>query len=155
MKILFLITLLLAIAQGSAQAGQSLDLQEYRWKNRLLLIFAPSKTDETYLKLQKALDQAEDALRDRDMLVFHLFASGCGWVGDSPVHTGAVRSLYRRFDVHDHDLTLILIGKDGGEKGRQVGSFDLQDIFDRIDAMPMRQQEMRERREIKDGGTPD
>ncbi|ACV68228.1 DUF4174 domain-containing protein [Desulfohalobium retbaense] len=155
MKIVFAITLLLAIAMGSAQAGLSLDLEEYRWKNRLLIIFAPSKTDQTYLKLQHALDRAEDALQGRDMLVFHLFASGSGWVGDIPVHAEAVRSFYRRFDVQDQDLNLILIGKDGGEKVRQVGSFDLQDIFDRIDAMPMRQQEMRERREIKNGGAAD
>ena len=55
----------------------------------------------------------------------------------------SVQALRKKYDVETGKLTLILIGKDGGEKMRQVGSIDLQSIFKRIDSMPMRQSEMR------------
>jgi hypothetical protein len=53
--------------------------------------------------------------------------------------------LRKRLSVPSGRFTVILIGKDGGEKIRQGSSVDLKEIFAIIDAMPMRQQEMRER----------
>ncbi|MDZ7762064.1 MAG: DUF4174 domain-containing protein [Desulfovermiculus sp.] len=144
MKAIFVAVLLLGLTAGWATWSWSMDLQEYRWKNRLLLVFSPSDTDQTYLELQQALGRAEDRLQDRDMVVFHLFPSGRGKVDGACLSEKEVRSLFQRFDVSDHPLTVILIGKDGGEKARQVGRFDLQAVFDRIDAMPMRQREMRQ-----------
>lgn len=44
---------------------------------------------------------------------------------------------------HDAE-TVLLIGKDGGVKARQA-VLDLEALFDRIDAMPMRRAEMRAR----------
>ncbi len=145
MKTILVAVLLLGITAGSAKGSSSSDLDVYQWKNRLLLVFTPSDTDQTYLKLQQALSRAEDKLQDRDMVVFHLFASGKGKVGETCLGKDEVRSLYQRFDVPGHKLTVILIGKDGGEKARQVEQIDLQAIFDRIDVMPMRQREMRQR----------
>lgn len=144
-KAICVAVLLLGITAGSANGSSSSDLDMYRWKNRLLLVFSPSDTDQTYLELQHALGRAGDKLQDRDMVVFHLFASGRGKADETCLGKNEVRSLYQRFDVPDHSLTVILLGKDGGEKVRQVGQFDLQAIFDRIDAMPMRQREMRQR----------
>lgn len=146
MKAIFVAVLLLGITVGSANGTcSSSDLDMYRWKNRLLLVFTPSDTDQTYLELQQALGRAGDKLQDRDMVVFRLFASGRGKTDEACLGKDEVLSLYQRFDVPGHSLTVILLGKDGGEKARQVGQFDLQAIFDRIDAMPMRQREMRQR----------
>ncbi len=144
-KAIFWAVLLLGIIAGSANGNSSSDLDMYRWKNRLLLVFSPSDTDQTYLELKQALGQAEDKLQDRDMVVFRLFASGRSKANGACLDKDEVSSLYQRFDVPDHSLTVILLGKDGGEKVRQVGQFDLQAILDRIDAMPMRQREMRQR----------
>jgi len=144
-KAICVAVLLLGMTAGSANGSSSSDLDMYRWKNRLLLVFSPSDTDQTYLELQHALGRAGDKLQDRDMVVFRLFASGRGKTDEACLGKDEVRSLYQRFDVPDHPLTVILLGKDGGEKARQVGQFDLQAIFDRIDAMPMRQREMRQR----------
>ena len=144
-KAICVAVLLLGMTAGSANGSSSSDLDMYRWKNRPLLIFAPSETDQTYLELEHALGRSGDKLQDRDMVVFRLFASGRGKTDAACLGQDEVRSLYQRFDVPGHSLTVILLGKDGGEKTRQVGQFDLQAIFDRIDAMPMRQREMRQR----------
>jgi len=49
----------------------------------------------------------------------------------------------RRFHVRPTDFTVILIGKDGGEKLRSHQPISLDTLRSTIDAMPMRQEEMR------------
>jgi hypothetical protein len=49
----------------------------------------------------------------------------------------------RRFHIRPNDFTVILIGKDGGEKLRSRQPISLDTLRSTIDAMPMRQEEMR------------
>ncbi len=58
----------------------------------------------------------------------------------SPDEQAAAR---RRFHVRPNDFTVILIGKDGGEKLRSHQPVSLDILRSTIDAMPMRQEEMR------------
>ena len=53
--------------------------------------------------------------------------------------------LRRRYDVAPDAFAVLLIGKDGGVKLRGVRPFALRTLFGAIDAMPMRQDEMRRR----------
>ena len=54
----------------SAQADL---LSEYRWQNRLLLVFAANPDDPERNQLQHALDRSACELTDRDMVIgwFH------------------------------------------------------------------------------------
>lgn len=45
----------------------------------------------------------------------------------------------------DQETSFVLIGKDGGVKRRWTGQLSITDLFQMIDAMPMRQYEMRTR----------
>ena len=47
--------------------------------------------------------------------------------------------------MEDGTFAAILVGKDGGEKHRSVEPISPQTLFDLIDAMPMRQREIRSR----------
>ena len=146
MKWIALATLIVGLVAGSPRAQPPQDLSQYQWKNRLLLVFAPSEQNPAYLDLHDQLQASETELVDRDLIVFRLFAEGQGSVAEAPIGNDSVSFLYNRFDVQQGASTVVLIGKDGGEKLRQVDGFDLQAIFDRIDAMPMRQREMRQRK---------
>jgi hypothetical protein len=53
-----------------------------------------------------------------------------------------LRETYR---VENDTFATILIGKDGGEKLRSSKAISVSNIFDEIDAMPMRQDEMESR----------
>ncbi|MCS4120976.1 hypothetical protein GGP45_001318 [Salinibacter ruber] len=48
----------------------------------------------------------------------------------------------------DDAFRVVLVGKDGTEKRREAEPVSARSVFDTIDAMPMRQREMRE----QDGG---
>ncbi len=60
----------------------------------------------------------------------------------------AARGLRERFDVPRGAFRVVLVGKDGTEKRRAPKPVPARSLFDTIDAMPMRQREMRE----QDGG---
>ena len=134
--------LLLAAPAGAAQSDAN--LEQHHWKNRLLLLFAPLENHATYQELLQSLDAAEGELADRDMVVFHLFEDKTGYVFGDAIRPESVTTLRERYNPDQGRLTLVLIGKDGGEKARQVGSYDLEALFRRIDEMPMRKREMRQ-----------
>ena len=89
------------------------------------------------------------AVEDRDLVVFEIFEEGENQVGGSPMSHIAGESLRESFSVKPRQLTVILIGKDGGEKLRSTGHVPIAEVFSLIDSMPMRQAEMRERKEEK------
>ena len=92
---------------------------------------------------QRLFEDKEAELRDRDLLVFYLFPNE-GRVGDEPLSGEKVTSLRERYGVAEDDFTVILTGKDGTAKERLEGPIEPADLFGTIDAMPMRQREMRE-----------
>ena len=54
--------------------------------------------------------------------------------------------LRNRYNVSAGDAAVLLVGKDGGVKIRQAHALSAETLFTTIDAMPMRQREMRESR---------
>ena len=105
-------------------------LDQYRWTNRPVLLFAPSERDEAYLLQMKILDADKSGLAERDILVLSdISALGKGKLRETLQIDG---------------FEIILIGKDGGVKFRSKTSISVEELFSLIDAMPMRRQEMRD-----------
>ena len=146
--LLLLIVSMLGIITGddaSAGRDEMIDLKDYRWKNRIILIFAPSATDPGYRSLNREIQTQRAEIIDRDLRIFHILEEGESRLEESSLDTGSVDSLRDSFSPHTGQLTVVLIGKDGGEKLRQVDWVSLAEIFGLIDTMPMRQEEMRNR----------
>jgi hypothetical protein len=143
----FLWSLMVAVSGiPAAAATAEIDLTDYRWKHRLLFIFAPSTTDATFLTLDKRLAQTALEIEDRDMIIFRIFENSPSRVSDKPLLPGDDDALRRRFGIKTGRFTVVLVGKDGGVKLVAYRDADLQSIFNLIDSMPMRQQEMRDKR---------
>ena len=126
-------------------------LSAYRWKHRLLLVYIPDNESgrATLQTFRASLDDRMEDVLDRDVLIVP--------VGDLP-RTGdalrpavdvdlAVRAhVRRRFGLQGPEVHLVLIGKDGGMKGRQSGvMLDLGRVFELVDSMPMRRAELQRR----------
>ena len=141
------LTLLIELFAG-ATLGQdtgSVDLNAYQWKNRLLLLFASSEEDQAYLTLKKEIDRQAVEVKDRDLLISYVLERGESRIGQERLSPDQALFLRKRLSVPSGRFTIILIGKDGGEKIRQESAVDLKEIFAIIDAMPMRQQEMKKK----------
>ncbi|MBD3385329.1 DUF4174 domain-containing protein [candidate division KSB1 bacterium] len=144
----FIVSTFIAFIVGFAfsQSGDKDVLKEYRWKNRPILLFAPSKADSTFQQIEKNIKDLRNELDDRHIVLFKLFTDGNSSAGDTLFDQETAAKLYRVYNVNPEVVTLVLIGKDGGEKLRQQNEeIDFQTVFDRIDAMPMRRREMQNR----------
>ncbi|MGB1478740.1 MAG: DUF4174 domain-containing protein [Marinobacter salsuginis] len=113
------------------------NLGDYQWKNRLILVQAASETEGAV----QTLKDAHAEIDDRDIIWF--VNTGEGLVSNQAKVSGGVEhdvsELFAKVSPEDR---VLLIGKDGGIKSREPG-LDLDAIFGRIDAMPMRVREMR------------
>ena len=132
--------------ESPAPAG-AVNLESYKWRNRLVLVFTPSAGQPTYEKQVALLKAEEPALVDRDIVVITVIGADSGRIGDDVLAEPDAAMLRRTFDVPAERFALILVGKDGTEKMRRRELTQPREIFQRIDAMPMRQEEMRRRRE--------
>ena len=142
-RVLFLIALLLAPMGGTAVAADSLDLLIN--EKRPILLFAKSRSFAGLDKQVDLLRSYRPDLEERDIVVLSTVGrqETVAAVGYVPLNRGTARQLMRRFKPDLKGLTVVLVGKDGTEKGRWNKAVDPQVIFDLIDSMPMRQQEMR------------
>ena len=135
----------------SDQKVNKIDFEEYRWNKRPLFVFSPTVEREDYQKQLRDLSSKEEGVEDRDMVVHLVLEEGNSFVEDLPLGKEAVRQLQEKFEIDPADLVIILVGKDGGVKLRKEEYTPMSDIFDLIDSMPMRQREMKEKSNEKEG----
>ena len=77
------------------------------------------------------------------MVLGRIVAEGPSTLGGHVVDTNQAQQLLSEFGIGANSFSVVLIGKDGGEKLRVNAVPDLQSIYAVIDGMPMRGREMR------------
>ena len=134
-----------------ATPGRQVRLGSLRDRARPLLVFAPAATDSRLLSQVQSLSEHRDELRERDVPIILVP------VADPPrpqvlnistftLSSHEMAAVRKRFHVAPDQFTVILLGKDGGEKLRSNRPIGYDVLRDTIDAMPMRQDEMRRSR---------
>jgi hypothetical protein len=118
-------------------------MAEHRWSHRLLFVFAPSPHDERFKQQVARLSNASDGMSERDLLLVSVVTGGPSQANGRPLTTGAAQRLRERFNIAPPAFRIVLVGKDGTEKRRDEAPVSARSLFDTIDAMPMRQREMR------------
>lgn len=112
-----LLTLLLSVSMHTQPA------------TRNLLLFGRGLSE--YEKQLTLLERDSMGIKERDLVIT----------------TVEKESEYKKYNVATDRFTLLLIGKDGGEKFRSTKPVAIETIFILIDSMPMRQAEMGRRKE--------
>ena len=113
----YLIPLLILLIMGTQASAQ-----------RKILVFGKQDQPALVDEQLKILDKAAAGVKERDLQV---------------TVVGSADPLGKKFKVKPGQFTVLLIGKDGGEKHRSNQPVSAAEFFAMIDAMPMRQQEMR------------
>ena len=106
---------------------QGIELNKYLWKNRIILTFADDEDHADLIKLKVEMKEYNCEILNRDLLHFHF--SNDGKTGNQTT-------------TNDQSFRILLIGKDGGNKYESKRSVSLIQLFELIDSMPMRQDEM-------------
>ncbi|CAN5564314.1 hypothetical protein BH24ACT22_BH24ACT22_15680 [soil metagenome] len=121
-----------------------MDLSTYKWKHRLFLIFAQSPAETQYKEQLHLLEGTEADFWHRDLLLGKFLLENSEFDGTRVSAEEATR-LRNQLGVAWEKFTVLLVGKDDGEKFRSGDPASADQIFRRIDAMPMRRREMHER----------
>lgn len=109
------------------------DLSEFRWKKRPVVVFADSADDPAFIEQMELLRAQPEELAARDVMVL--------------TDTDPDARTPLRLKMRPRGFMLVLVGKDGGIKLRKPFPWDVREITRSIDKMPMRQREIRERKE--------
>lgn len=144
----FLTAAIIALAAAFSFAADPVghdELARFRWKNRVLLVFAPSPESPAYRSLAEDLSRRRTEVVERDLVVFTLIRGGESRMGEEPLGPPRAESLRGRFEVKGDEFRVVLIGKDGMVKVNS-DAVTLEELFAVIDAMPMRQREMEQQR---------
>lgn len=113
-------------------------LKPLRWKARVLVVSAP-RAEDPELRGQDTILGADVAgQEDRDLKVIRLVGSQ----GPAGLDACALRE---RLSLPPDRFEVVLVGKDGAIVMRRRQPIPLGELFDRIDAMPMRRDELRKR----------
>lgn len=126
---------------------ENLDLDIFRWKNRLLLIFAPNSRHTKYRQQIGLFEEQKAEFANRDLLTFHLFDNEPGRLNQTLLAAEAATAAKERFNIQSGEFTLILVGKDGGVKLRANRPTHPVSICNLIDLMPHREQVLRRQRQ--------
>ncbi len=141
-----LILVVSVLVMKAAWGGERSDLTRYRWQNRLLLLFAPTAEHPAYQAMVGELKEQARGVTDRDLLVFRVLEAGRSFQNGRELSREQAQALRQRFGVPSGAFTVVLVGKDGGVKLQERRQVPLADLFALIDSMPMRRQEMQERK---------
>ncbi|MDU8913241.1 DUF4174 domain-containing protein [Aestuariicoccus sp. MJ-SS9] len=108
-------------------------LGEFLWLKRPVVVFADSAADPRYVQQMQFITERLDALVDRDVVV----------ITDTDP---AARSEVRR-TLRPRGFMLAVIAKDGTVVIRKPAPWSVREISRSIDKLPLRQQEIRDRRD--------
>lgn len=111
-----------------------IDLQDFLWQARPLVIFADAEADPAFQRQIELLASRPEDLAERDVVVI---------VDTDPAGGSELRERLR-----PRGFMLVLIGKDGGVKLRKPFPWDVRELSRVIDKSPIRQQEIRDRRNL-------
>ena len=125
-----------------------MNLSEFQWKKRLLFLFLPGSGSEAFSKLLADIDAQRAEIEDRDLVVFKIVDRGESTMDRAPLDPSSIQYLRKRFGVPANEFSTVLVGKDGSVKLQQRDAVPLSDIFQLIDSMPMRQNEMKRRKPL-------
>jgi hypothetical protein len=138
----FLILLFLGVFFYDLSA-QDFSLKSYAWRKRILVVFAVDAQDERYKQQILAAKEGEKGFKDRDLVVISIFKNSGLDEKKNTIREDAVRSIRKKYGISNSEFKVILIGKDGGAKKSAIQPFNQQALFNMIDAMPMRQDEIK------------
>ena len=115
------------------QSGLNVALDDFLWLNRPLVVFADTDRDPRFAQQMELINALPEELIERDVVVL---------TDTDPAAESALRTQLR-----PRGFMLVLVGKDGIVYFRRPQPRSVREISASIDKLPLRQQEIRDRRQ--------
>ncbi|HET6568421.1 MAG TPA: DUF4174 domain-containing protein [Rhodothermales bacterium] len=111
----------------------SLYIEGYRGKNRLLLLFAPSAKGASFEAQMNLLDGEGEELDRRDIVHGTIFVEGTSRLGERALDRAAVLGLREDFGINPESFCMVLVDKDGTELLRDDAAMEPDVIYGYFD----------------------
>ncbi|BAQ69004.1 hypothetical protein NHU_01849 [Rhodovulum sulfidophilum] len=112
--------------------AEGVSLSDFHWMARPVVVFADSPANPQYRTQMQLLTERIGELAERDVVVI--------------VDTDPDARSELRMKLRPRGFMLVLVGKDGEIKFRKPMPWNVREISRSIDKIPLRQQEVRDRR---------
>lgn len=110
-------------------------LAPFRWKKRVLVLFAPTPEDPRLKRQLDLLSESPELLAERDVVIV---------IDADPERPGRLREIFRPVD-----FAFVLVDKAGELALRKPVPWGVDELADFIDSLPIRQQEIAEARKAR------
>ena len=129
-----LVILLGSIMMQSVNSAEAQDdpLARYRWKVRVLVVLAADPESPALAEQKRQIASLKGGAGERDLVLVQ-----------PPAGSAEASALRTRLGLNDEPFQAVLVGKDGNTKLRAATPITARELTATIDAMPMRQDEMR------------
>lgn len=138
--LLALISIITTTIPMSAQ-----DFSSHKWKDRLLLVLTTENSKDIYKEQMNVLKENIAGLEERKLVIYSVMPEKYrkGMNAEKWKKSTSLNGQYRE---DEKEFEVILIGLDGNVKLRQSEILSIEKLFGTIDAMPMRRNEMRNKK---------
>ncbi len=124
-------------------------LEKHLWENRVLIVKTKDKRLKKYHDQLEAFSHSIESLKDRKLVLYEIIESNykaTDFKNSNQQLSGEV-SVHLAEEIlnQKHIFEIILIGLDGGIKLRRTTLLTKEELFNKIDSMPMRQAELSNR----------
>lgn len=120
----------------------SQDLHKRLWKNRVLLVLADSYQNPLLIQQLNEFKSKKKDADERKLIIYQITPTSYR-IGFERNKIIKDNNLYNHYNPSNEDFKVILIGLDGGIKLEENNFLKSSPIFNEIDQMPMRKQELR------------
>ena len=112
--------------------SDEVDLEELRWQLRAVVVFGQGENDPLFLEQMDLITSRIDELAERDVIVI------------TDTDPDALSDIRRK--LRPRSFMMVLIDKAGQVELRKPGPWNVRELSRSIDKMPLRQQEINNRR---------
>jgi len=115
--------------------AEGLTLEQFRWEMRPVVVFADSPNDPAFAEQIELLIRRQSELIERDVVII---------TDTDPANPSDIRRKLR-----PRGFSIVLVDKEGRVNLRKPFPWDVRELSRAIDKMPIRQQEIREKRQAR------
>ena len=137
---IFNLLLLTLFFQASLMAQS---LENHLWEDRVILLFTPDFQHSDLQKQLRLFENNQDELKERKLVVYQITPDAIKKNGVLFFEKNFKANLLEKYHPKKNAYTFVLVGLDGGEKMRSSKVVSLEKLFGKIDQMPMRKWEMK------------
>lgn len=127
--------------------GMGNPVRSHVWQKRVLIVSASSPTNIGYKRQNQLLERGKKGMKDREMVIYRLYSDH--WLDPSNdlLSKEEADAIHREYNIEKGTFSVTLIGKDGGVKLKKTDIISPRELFQLIDSMPIRRNEIEKQKE--------